>query len=449
MRRSLLLSAAAVAALALAQPAFAPPAVAQAPDIGIVKPTLETEMLTEDDLDSDADDPAVWVASGDKDDSLVITAVKNGGIRVYDLKGRRVQLVEPAPDGGRINNVDVVYGLKLQNGKKVDAVIASDRGLDIIRVFQIRPDNDDKPLVEITAKKPRRAFPERPKANGKGLEDNPLDDQNTVYGLTAVKDPESGDVFAVGTQRGQPRLGVFRLTPRKGGTVEAVYANEFRVPVEHKGQNLREENEDDPLKDWSPQFEGLAIDQRAGVLYAGQEDVGIWRIPIRASSDMKPKLIYETRGSEKSSFYNPDSVISRDVEGLCVYYADDGKGYLIASSQGNAHGDAPTPDAPYDDSFAVFALDGDKTPKLIGSFRVGKRKKIDAVQESDGAEVVSFGLPGFEKGLFITQDGYDGDILSGEPSQTNFKFVPWEEIAKSFNPPLSITPKAFDPRRTQ
>ncbi|QZO00978.1 phytase [Chenggangzhangella methanolivorans] len=382
MRMPLLLSAA-IAALFIAHPAFS-----KAPEIGVVKPKLETETLTESDLDADADDPAVWVAPGDGADSLVVTAVKNGGVRVYDLKGKLVQRVDPAPDGGRINNVDVVYGLKLADGSKIDAAIASDRGLDVIRIFKIeRPENandDEGPLVEITAKNPRRAFPQRPKENGKGLEDNPLEDQNTVYGLTAIKDPESGAVFAVGTQRGQPRLGVFRLVPRKGGTVEAVYFSEFRVPVVHKGQNLREENENDPLKDWSPQFEGLAVDLRAGVLYAGQEDVGIWRIPIRVRSDMKPKLIYETRGSKESSFHNPDSVISRDVEGLCVFYGEDDNAYLIASSQGNAHGDAPTPDAPYDDSFVVFKLKGDDTPELIGSFRVGKGKKIDAVQESDG-----------------------------------------------------------------
>ena len=440
MRLPLLLAAGAAAALVLAYPALA-----KAPEIGVAKPVLQTEVLTEDDLDSDADDPAVWIAPGDRDDSLVVTAVKNGGIRVYDLKGKRVQWVKPAPDGGRINNVDVVYGLKLADGSKIDAVVASDRGLDVIRVFKIRKDNDDKPLVEITAND-GRAFPERPKTNGKGLEPNPLDDQDTVYGLTTWTNRETGDVFVIGTQRGQPRVGVFKLIPRDGGKVEAVYAYDYRTPITHKGQNLREENEDNPLKDWSPQFEGLAVDQRNGVLYAGQEDVGVWRAPLAKGAGEKLELVYETRGSKKSSFFNPDSVISRDVEGLCIFYGEDDTGYLLASSQGNAHGETPTPDAPYDDSFAVFKLKGEDMPSLIGSFRIGKAKKIDAVQESDGAEVISFGLPGFEKGLFITQDGYAGDILSGEPAQTNFKFVPWERIAETFSPKLTIAPKAYNPR---
>ena len=431
-------------------PAFAfilaaTPAFAQAPEIHKVRPTLETLTLSENVDDSDADDPSVWIAPGDRAKSLVVTAVKNGGMRVFDLKAKLVQTIPPAPRGGRINNVDVVYGLELRDGTKIDVAVASDRGLDIIRVFKIDGDAEE-PLTEITYKRSARAFPERPKKSGKGLEDNPLDDQNTVYGLTAVKDPESGTVFAIGTQRGEARLGVFRLAPRNDGTVEAIYDRDYRFPIVHKGQNLRVENDDDPRKDWSPQFEGLAVDRRNGVLYAGQEDVGIWRVSIRARPSFEPELVYETRGSTESTFNNPDSVISRDVEGLCVYYGEDGKSYLLASSQGGAHGDQPAPDAPYDDSFAVFELDGTKKPALVGSFRVARKGDIDAVQESDGAEVISFGLPGFEKGLFITQDGYDGDDLDGEPQLTNFKFVRWQDIANRFDPPLMITPRAYNPR---
>ncbi len=432
-------------ALLLAATLIASPALAEPPAIGVAEPTLETRTLPDNAFESDGDDPAVWIARGDKAKSLVVTAVKDGGLRVYDLKGRRRQVLDPAPNGGRINNVDVVYGLKLADGRKVDVAVASDRGLDVIRIFRI-DGKAEAPLVEITFKGAGRAFPKRPKTDGTGLEANPLDDQNTAYGLTTWKRP-NGDALAVVTQRGEPRVGVFSLEPRKNGTVEAVYAYDFRVPVVHKGQDLRQENEDDPRKDWSPQFEGLAVDQRNGVLYAGQEDVGIWRVDLAKGEGAGARLIYETRGSSESSFFNPNSVISRDVEGLCIYYSNDGKGYLIASSQGGAHGDQPAPDAPYDDSFAVFEIAGKTGPALVGSFRVGAVKGIDAVQESDGAEVISLGLPGFEKGLFITQDGYDGDELDGDPEASNFKFVKWEEIAKSFRKKLAITPKAYDPRK--
>ena len=136
------------------------------------------------------------------------------------------------------------------------------------------------------------------------------------------------------------------------------------------------------------------------------------------------------------------------MEGLTIYYGKDDSGYLIASSQGQGHGDDADPDPPYDDSFIVFDLHDREIPEYRGSFRVVKKGKIDAVQESDGADVLGLGVPGFPNGLFVTQDGYDNDLdgLSGAVDSSNFKFVDWADIAKSFDPPLAILPDVYDPR---
>lgn len=419
-------------------------------------PTLETPNLPEAAAASaaaakipagDADDPAVWIHPKTPADSLVVTAVKDGGMRVYDLRGRLVQMVLPLETdhgSGRINNVDVAYGLAFPDGSTADVVVASDRGLDVIRVFRI-DGGDATPLKEITAHPTKRAFKERPRDDGAGAIANPLTEQETVYGLALWKKP-SGDVVVAVTQRHQPRIGLFRLVPKADGTVETVYVRDFRFPVRFMGQDLRLEN-DDPNKDWSPQFEGLVVDQRTGILYAGQEDVGIWRVDL-AAGETPRRPFYTTRGADGSRFHVPQSRIARDVEGLTIYYGEGDGGYLLASSQGQAHGDARAPDAPYDDSFAVFDLDGKAVPRYRGSFRIGANpaEKIDAVQESDGAEVISWGLPGFPNGLFITQDGYDGDDFSGEVDSTNFKYVDWGRIARALKPQLDITPGAYDPR---
>ncbi|WP_137149911.1 phytase [Devosia sp. FKR38] len=416
------------------------PALAQS--VAEVAPTLQTPILTEADADADADDPAIFVNAADSAKSLVVTAVKNGGIRVYGLDGSLIQTVLPAEDG-RINNVDIVYGFTLDDGSKADLVLAADRGLDIIRAFRIDPAAAE-PLSEITDPAAARAFPKRYTNDGTATEDNPVDDQNTVYGLAAWSDPAAGKTWIVGTQRHQPTVGVFTLMATAGGKVQAVLDHEFRGVTTQDGQDLWAENDDDPLLDFSPQFEGAVIDRTTGTIYAGQEDVGIWTVPVTGG---EPKLAYTTRGSASSSFHHPDSVIARDVEGLSIYYAATGTKYLLASSQGGAHGDAPAPDAPYDDSFAVFDITKDMS--LLGSFRVAAAGDIDAVQESDGADVLSLGLPGFENGLFITQDGYAADLngLDGEVDSTNFKFVDWALIANSFNPPLEITPQGGDPRQ--
>ena len=84
-----------------------------------VRPTVETPNLPDNAFESDGDDPAIWVHPDRPRRSLVVTAVKDGGLRVYDLAGKLVQTIDPVstPDGdGRINNVDVAYGLKLPRG---------------------------------------------------------------------------------------------------------------------------------------------------------------------------------------------------------------------------------------------------------------------------------------------------------------------------------------------
>ncbi len=63
-------------------------------------PTLETRPDLFDDEDpaqspidqnADADDPAIYVNATNSADSLVLTSVKNAGLRVYDLSGKLLQ----------------------------------------------------------------------------------------------------------------------------------------------------------------------------------------------------------------------------------------------------------------------------------------------------------------------------------------------------------------------
>lgn len=424
------------------------PSQAAEPRVAAVRPALETPNLPDNRFEADGDDPAIWLHPTDREDSLIVTAVKDGGIRVYDLRGRTVQIVGPVIGGeldGRINNVDVAYDVRLGGGGMADVVVTTDCGLDVIRIYRIDP-KAGRPLIEITGADAGRAFPRRPADRGGGLEANPLEDQNTAYGVAVWNDRRGGEVLVVASQRGKARLGLFRLVPAGGGPLAAEFVRDFRFLVIHDGQDLRIENEDDPRRDWSPQFEGMTVNQRTGVLYAGQEDVGIWRVNLRTGrADARP--FYGTRGSTVSEFREPRSVIARDVEGLCIWYGLGREAYLIASSQGAAHGDDAAPSPPYDDSFAVFDVDTGK-PDLLGSFRVRAVQGIDAVQESDGADVISTGLPGFPGGLFVTQDGYDDDLdgLSGETDSTNFKLVPWQHIADAFRPRLAVAPNAWDPR---
>ena len=85
-----------------------------------VKPRVETEPA--DSYGDAADDPAIWVDQRDPSRSVVIATDKKLGLNVYDLKGKRLQVV---PDG-RMNNVDLRDGFML-GGRPTTFVAATNR----------------------------------------------------------------------------------------------------------------------------------------------------------------------------------------------------------------------------------------------------------------------------------------------------------------------------------
>ncbi|MGQ9686046.1 MAG: phytase [Thiobacillaceae bacterium] len=354
----------------------------------------------------DADDPAVWLHPTDLSKSLIITAVKNGGGRVYDLGAAQIQVLSPFPvisGTSRINNVDVQYHFRLYDGSRVDIAVGSDRGQDVFRVWRIDADNPALPLAYIGSASPTRAFVDKPDGSF-----NPVSQQNTAYGMTLYRDVSADRFYVLATQRSQPRLAQFELVALEDGSVDTRWIRDWIFP----SLTLNGTNFDLSGK----QFEGLVVDQQTGILYAGQEDVGIWRIDLKSGlADASPFVL--------TTDYDPGSPLSPDVEGLTIYYGANGTGYLLASSQGN-------------DSFALFNR---QSLAYMGSFTVAAGGGIDAVQESDGADVVSIALPGYPYGLFITQDG-DNSPEGG----TNFKYVPWGAITSELG--LQIDTQDYDPR---
>ncbi len=421
------------------------PAAPVAASLPLVKPVAETSPgLPDGGVKGDADDPSFWLHPDDPARSLVITAAKGAGLRVYDLQGKLVQRIDAVTDG-RYNNVDVAYGIKRPDGSTIDIAVASDRGRDRLMVWAIDPANPASPLTDITDPNQGQVFPTRLSPDGTAEMANPVADQASAYGMTLWKDKATGEVRAVVAQRNAARLAEQRLVLRPDGTVGHERTRHWDFPTTHKGQNLTIENDNDPALDWQPQFEGLVVDEEVGILFAGQEDVGLWRVNLTTGkADDQP--FYEARGSAKSPFNNPDSKVARDVEGLALYRGADGTGYLIASSQGDAHGDEKAPDAAgLDDSFALFERSGQN--RYLGSFKLTANGAIDAGQECDGAELISMPLPGYPAGLLMVQDGYNDDLngMSGEPEATNFKYVSWADVVTAL-PQLTVKPGGWSPR---
>lgn len=147
------------------------------------------------------------------------------------------------------------------------------------------------------------------------------------------------------------------------------------------------------------QLEGCVADDELGYLYVGEEDVAIWKYSAEPEAESTRKEVDRVR---------PGGSLVADVEGLTIAYGSDGKGYLIASSQGNS-------------TFAIYRREGDNT--YVKSFRI-VAGGIDQVTETDGIHVTTANLgPLFPKGVFIAQDGTD------DKGKQNFKLVPWQLIA--------------------
>ena len=233
-------------------------------------------MLYDDDEGGDAsgDDPAIWVHPGDSEDSIVIVTAKEGGLRVYDLDGLRSS---PSPRHRRRRTMQSAGAtttstcLRLQvGGQPTDVAVVSDRYNDTLRFFTIDPDGAaaGNPLTEVTA--PGQEYLFQPDREG-------VDSEQTAYGL-AVYQPRRGPAYAVVTQEGTTAVATAELVVGADGVGYTSVRHldlpgEFALP---DGSTWVPCEEPGVL----PQLEGLSVDQEAGVLYAAQEDVGLWRIKL-------------------------------------------------------------------------------------------------------------------------------------------------------------------------
>ncbi|MFC7616036.1 phytase [Actinokineospora soli] len=396
------------AAALLAVPAHAQTAVTA---------VLETASNYDDEAggDADADDPAIWVHPTRPEHSLVLGTLKNGGLTVTGLDGREVQRVAtppaPTPDAeaGRFNNVDVVTGAWI-GGRKLDLAVVSDRGRDRIRVYGIDPRGARAatPLTDLTSPAAPRAF---------SASEAEVDEQRTAYGLAVLPDPFGGAPWVVASRRSETRIGLFRLAADGAGKITYRAVDTEDLPATFATSAGAWTPCADPGD--RPQVEGMVVD--GTVLYAAQEDVGIWRVPVGPRGFGAPELVQKVREYGQPAVFDevteecvptgspvPEAgrYLSADAEGLAI----GPNRALVASSQG-------------DSTFAVFDL---RTFAHRKTFTVGDGV-VDGVQHCDGAAISAAALgPRFPRGLLVVHDGEN--TPSEDRENTNFKFVPLERV---------------------
>jgi 3-phytase len=311
-----------------------------------------------------ADDPCIWINMEHPSSSMIIGTNKKQGIIFYNLKG---QVVKEYPVG-RVNNIDIRYGFPLGEGN-VDILAGTNRSDSTVAVFGIDP--SDGSLSQLLDQ------PIRP-------------DIVEVYGLCMYHDKVGGRyfVFVTGTDG---KVEQWELLPASDGKVSGRLVRSFLL---------------------KSQTEGCVADDEAGLLYLAEEDYGIWKMSADPLSKDLPTRVDSLRNRH----------LKADVEGLTIYYASQGSGYLIASSQGN-------------NTYAVYRREGNN--EYLGSFRIEAGRALDGTAETDGIDVTgaSFGTV-FPSGFFIAQDGRNEE--KGKNGNQNFKVVSWEKIASQFDPPLVV-----------
>lgn len=380
--------------------------------------TVETPANFDDEAggDANADDPAIYVADRPAS-SVVLGTLKNGGLDAFDLAGRRIQHLDvpPAPgddlEEGRFNNVDVLTGTDFG-----DLAVVTDRGRDRLRSYRVSPRGaaaGARVLTNITSPRATRLF---------SATEPDVEEQRTGYGLALRA--HRGATYAVVSRRSTSVVGLFRLRKEAGGvgyrrTDKLVLPERFRLSDGTTWTPCGEPGE-------GPQVEGMVVDRQHDVVYAAQEDVGVWRIPLRRESFGRPVLIDRVREFGRAATYDPETEectisttphrdsgthLAADAEGLTIVGHRHRSATLIVSSQG-------------DNRFAEYTLRG----RYLRTFVVAAGA-VDSVEHSDGAAVTTTPLgPRFPTGLLVVHDGENTPAVTADGEvreNTNFKFVRW------------------------
>ena len=358
-----------------------------------VKPLVETTAMNgSDDV---ADDMGVWLHPTDRSRSIVIGTNKSvdgsGGLYTYGLDGGRSTGagwqagMNWFASGKALNNVDVRYNFQA-GGSVWDLVAASNRTDDTIDLFRVDAGatGDFVGLAAVGSIAPSHLAGDYP------------------YGLAMFHSGSLNRHYVMASDK-DGRVEQFQLN-FSAGTGQVTGTSVWHADVSGDGTEI----------------EGIVADDEKEVVYVATENTFLYR--------------YATSGGvvQSAGRVAVDSTagtnLTADIEGLAIYYAGDGDGYLVASSQGNSEFSV------YRRTFAAGTAN-----EHLFNFSIGSGDGIDAVTDTDGIDIVNSGLGGiFDEGMFLAHDGH-GD------SPTTLKFISWADVADEVVPHLVID-TSWDPR---
>ncbi|MBZ0269727.1 phytase, partial [bacterium] len=282
-------------------------------------------LVLSDPAANDQDDLCIWTHPDDPSLGTIIVSDKFADlIFVYDLGGNVLQSL---PISGTPGNIDMRADFPFQ-GEAIDIVVVNNRTKNRLWVYRVDPGT--RTLTRIDH-------------NDLACADN--------YGLCLYRSRFDGRTYA--------------FTTNKLGAI-----HQYELFDDGAGLALQE------VRAWNVGSitEGCVADDKYGVVYFAQEQVGIWK--VRAEPDEEPPGVMIARVGEHG--------LAADVEGLALCPGPDRAGYLLASSQGNSTFKAYERTAPH---------------AFVATLTVA------GVTSSDGIDVTARSLgPDFPFGLFACHD---------------------------------------------
>lgn len=320
---------------------------------------IEPRRVTEP-VKHDADDPAIWIHPDDPSRSLIIGTDKHedGALFAFDLQGRTVKTVSGLR---RPTNVDVAYGLMV-DGKRTDVAVTTERYTNKIRVFSL---------------------PDMEPIDSGGIDAFAGEELRVPMGVALYTRPSDGALFAIVSRKEGPTEGYlwqYRLADDGSGSVTG-------TPVRAFGSFSG-----------VAEIEAIAVDQALGYVYYSDEAYGVHKYladPNTPGADEELAL-FATEGFQG------------DREGISIYEAGDGTGYIIVSDQQEVN------------EFHIYTREG--TPDDPHDHRLVKIVKASTT-DSDGSDVTRTALSAeFPDGLFVAMS-----------DDRTFHLYAWADLAGEIN----------------
>jgi 3-phytase len=314
-------------------------------------------VFASDSVRFDSDDPAFWINSKDPSQSLIIGTDKGGD----------------QGDGALF--VFDLHGKEIKEKTVKD--IRRPNNVDIVYGFNLGGKKIDIAVCTERNTNSIRVFslPDMKSIDNKGISVFDGDTARAPMGIALFKSKDE-KVYAIVSRKAGPDgsyLWQYELIAT-GNTVTGKLVRKFG---EYSGKH---------------EIEAVAVDNELGYLYYSDEGAGVRKYFAHPDSANTELAFFATSG------------FADNHEGISIYKFDDGTGYILVSDQ-------------QANQFQIFTREGTNTnPHDHMLLKVVKTSTIS----SDGSEITSLSLPGFDGGLFVAMS-----------DDKTFQFYRWKDIAQA------------------